>query len=85
MELDLSNFDCFVIEFLFLKFYYYLIQCQQVAREERPATGYSPLKDFDDPDSIVGSFDLLSREECSPRFCPADVALRDTLETVEAR
>lgn len=59
----------------------------QVAREEGPA-GFSPLKDFDDPDltTLSRSFDLLSREECSmTRGSPAaDVALRDTLETVEA-
>jgi hypothetical protein len=36
-------------------------------------------------DSIVGSFDLLSRDECSPKLYPADVALRDTMETVDAR
>jgi len=36
---------------------------------------------------VCRSFDLLSREECSmTRGSPAaDVALRDTLETVEAR
>ena len=58
----------------------------KVAREEHPATGFSPLKDQEDPDSIVGSFDLLSREEIlAPKFYPPDVALRDTMETVEAR
>lgn len=56
----------------------------QPAREEKPATELSPQKDSDDTDPSTGGFDLLSREECSPRFSPSDVALRDTLETIDA-